>query len=516
MGDLQVQLDILSDQRTALLDGAELSLGARAFDVLAYLHAHADRVVAKAELLDHVWSGMIVEEGNLSVQIAGLRKALGKEAIKTVPGVGYRLTLGARAEPAQDPGPDVPEIPSLAVLPFANLTGAEGRDFLVDGIVTEIIAALSRVSGFFVISSTSSFTYKGRAVDLAQVGRELGVRYVVEGSIQQAGDRLRIFTQLVEAVTGHTIWQNRFDGQVSEIFDLQDQIAEEVAGALEPKLIWAEAARTRTKPTDSLSAYELCLRAAPLVSRMDTQTNLDEGLRLLREALQRDPGYVQAKAYYCLAHTGAVATRTWSFEQARAALDTALEVVNEAHDDPLALAYAGHYLAYVHNRHTDGMTALSRAERLNPNSGQVLMLKGWVHIYRNENEAAIADLTRAKRLSPLHPQIGIMTCGFGNVHMQMGKIPEAIGYFEQALSEYPEFVTAVQGLMACRFALGEIEEARRLAGIYRAKAPRFSVREYIENRPFESTEDLRQIVDAMRGLGFPETPEEADHALQDR
>jgi TolB-like protein len=410
----------------------------------------------------------------------------------------------------------VPSIPSLAVLPFANLTGAEGRDYLVDGIVAEIIAALSRVSGFFVISSTSSFTYKGRAVDLAQVGRELGVRYVVEGSIQQAGDRLRIFTQLVEAETGHTIWQNRFDGQVSEIFDLQDQIAEEVAGALEPKLIWAEAARTRTKPTDSLTPTS-CVCVRRRWSRgMDRWTNLDEGLRLLREALQRDPGYVQAKAYYCLAHTGGRRHARWSFEKARAALDTALEVVNEAAGRPAALAYAGHYLAYVHNRHTDGMTALSRAERLNPNSGQVAMLKGWVHIYRNENEAAIADLTRAKRLSPLHPQIGIMTCGFGNAHMQMGKIPEAIGYFEQALSEYPEFVTAVQGLMACRFALGEIEEARRLAGIYRAKAPRFSVREYIENRPFESTEDLRQIVDAMRGLGFPETPEEADHALQDR
>jgi tetratricopeptide (TPR) repeat protein len=149
------------------------------------------------------------------------------------------------------------------------------------------------------------------------------------------------------------------------------------------------------------------------------------------------------------------------------------------------------------------MTALSRAERLNPNSGQVLMLKGWVHIYRNENEAAITDLTRAKRLSPLHPQIGIMTCGFGNAHMQMGKIPEAIGYFEQALSEYPEFVTAVQGLMACRFALGEIEEARRLAGIYRAKAPRFSVQEYIENRPFESTEALRLLSSMRCGPGVP-------------
>jgi TolB-like protein len=485
--------------------------------VLAYLHAHADRVVTKAELLDHVWSGMIVEEGNLSVQIAGLRKALGKEAIKTVPGVGYRLTLGARRRNRRKtPDRTCRRSPRSPFCPSPISPGMRGSDYLVDGIVTEIIAALSRVSGFFVISSTSSFTYKGRAVDLAQVGRELGVRYVVEGSIQQAGDRLRIFTQLVEAVTGHTIWQNRFDGQVSEIFDLQDQIAEEVAGALEPKLIWAEAARTRTKPTDSLSAYELCLRAAPLVSRMDTPTNLDEGLRLLREALQRDPGYVQAKAYYCFAHTGAVATRSWSFEQARAALDTALEVVNEAHDDPLALAYAGHYLAYVHNRHTDGMTALSRAERLNPNSGQVLMLKGWVHIYRNENEAAIADLTRAKRLSPLHPQIGIMTCGFGNVHMQMGKIPEAIGYFEQALSEYPEFVTAVQGLMACRFALGEIEEARRLAGIYRAKAPRFSVQR-IHRKPAVRV-DRRPAADRRcdAGLGFPETPEEADHALQDR
>jgi TolB-like protein len=239
--------------------------------VLAYLHDHADRVVTKAELLDHVWSGMIVEEGNLSVQIAGLRKALGKEAIKTVPGVGYQLTLGARQRHRRKTAPDVPSIPSLAVLPFANLTGAEGQDYLVDGIVTEIIAALSRVSGFFVISSTSSFTYKGRAVDLAQVGRELGVRYVLEGSIQQAGDRLRIFTQLVEAESGHTIWQNRFDGQVSEIFDLQDQIAEEVAGALEPKLIWAEAARTRTKPTDSLTAYELCCGRRRWSRGMDTQ-----------------------------------------------------------------------------------------------------------------------------------------------------------------------------------------------------------------------------------------------------
>ncbi|CAN0588067.1 unnamed protein product, partial [Ectocarpus sp. 12 AP-2014] len=161
-----VTLSILHDQRVVLLDGEEITLGARAFDVLAYLVEHADRVVSKAELLDAVWAGLMVEESNLTVQIAGLRKALGRETIKTVPGIGYRFTrpdtgpAGAAPEPVN--ALPVPDIPSLAVLPFANLTGSEDRDYLVDGIVNEVIMALSRVSGFFVISSTSSFNYKGR------------------------------------------------------------------------------------------------------------------------------------------------------------------------------------------------------------------------------------------------------------------------------------------------------------------------------------------------------------------
>ena len=494
--------------RAVTLDGTPVALGARAFDVLAYLDTHSDRVVTKAELLEEVWGGLAVEEGNLSVQISSLRKALGPKAIATVPGVGYKLAIGSTPAPAPK-GPDLPDKPSLAVLPFTNLTGAADQEYLVDGIVSEITTALSRVSAFFVISSTSSFTYKGRAVDLAQVGHELGVRYVVEGSIQRAGDRLRIFTQVVEAETGHTIWQERFDGEVTDIFDLQDKVAEEVAGALEPKLIWAEAARSRAKPTESLTAYDLCLRAAPLVIRLDRLEYLDEGLRMLEDAMTRDPGYVYAKALYCLAHTGAVATRTWSFARARAALEVALEALNEAGDDALSLAYAGHYLAYVHNRTTDGMTALTRAERLNPNSGQIAMLKGWVHVYRNENEAAIETLTRAKRLSPLHPQIGVITCGFGNASMQMGKLKEAVAYYEQALAEYPEFVTSVQGLMACKFKLGQVEEAQQWADIYRAKAPRFSVEEYILNRPFEAPENLALVTDAMRALGFPETAEGA-------
>lgn len=249
-------------QRIASLDGQDLTLGARAFDVLACLVRNGDRTVSKQELLDEVWAGLMVEEGNLTVQIGTLRKALGREAIKTVPGIGYRLTLGADAPAPVADAPNLPDKPSLAVLPFTNLTGQPEADYLVDGMVAEIISALGRVSSFFVISATSSFTYKGRSVDLAQVGRELGVRYVLEGSIQQAGLRLRIFAQLVEAETGQMIWQERFDGTTEDIFDLQDKVAEHTAAALEPKLLWAEAARLRTKPTESLAAYDLFLRGA--------------------------------------------------------------------------------------------------------------------------------------------------------------------------------------------------------------------------------------------------------------
>ncbi|SNS66764.1 tetratricopeptide repeat protein [Antarctobacter heliothermus] len=505
-------LEILHAQRIVLLDGTEIALGTRAFDVLAHLVANADRVVSKAELLDAVWAGLMVEESNLTVQIAGLRKALGRATIKTVPGIGYRFVATAAATATEDAGDGsapqaaalpVPDIPSLAVLPFANLTGAVERDYLVDGIVNEVIMALSRVSGFFVISSTSSFNYKGRSIDLSEVGRELGVRYVLEGSIQQAGDQMRIFTQLVEAESGHTLWRDRFDGQASEIFELQDRVAEHVAAALEPRLIWAEATRAQAKPTASLAAYDLCLRAAPLVYRQNTLDSLIEGLDLLRQALALDPDYLQAKALICYAHTGAVATRWWTFEQARAALPLAHEVLDANPEDPLALAYCGHYIAYVGGETRRGLTALQRAKVLNPNSATVAMLLGWVHNYLSENEAAIAELRRARRISPLHPDIGVITAGIGNALFQMGKIDEAAAQYEQALSEYPEFATIHLGLMGIYWALGRKEESAQMAEILRRKAPDTTVANFRKNRPQDSPTYIEAIAAALEGNGFP-------------
>lgn len=505
----QVSIEILHDQRVVLLDGQEIALGARAFDVLVHLHDNADRVVSKAELLDKVWAGMMVEESNLTVQIAGLRKALGREMIKTVPGIGYRFVATAPDEMADAVEPQaatlpVPAIPSLAVLPFANLTGAPEREYLVDGIVNEIITALSRVSSFFVISSTSSFTYKGRAVDLAEVGRALGVRYVLEGSIQQAGDQMRIFTQLVEAENGHTIWRDRFDGQASALFDLQDRVAERVAAALEPKLIWAESARAQAKPTESLAAYDLCLRAAPLVYRQNTEASVVEGIALLKQALDLDPDYMLAKALICYAHTGAVATRWWTFQQAAAAMPLAREVLDANPDDPLALAYAGHYIAYVGGETRRGLTALKRARTLNPNSGTVAMLLGWVHNYLNENEAAIEELRRARRISPLHPQIGVTTAGIGNALFHMGKFDEAVTCYEQALTEYPEFATIHLGLMGAYWAVGRKDESARMAEVFRRKVPDMTVATFRQTRPQDNKPYADSIIAALQGNGFPD------------
>ncbi|OAN70342.1 hypothetical protein A8B78_20645 [Jannaschia sp. EhC01] len=497
-----MKLEVFEDQRRVTLGGEDVVLGARAFDVLAYLHANADRVVSKAELLDHVWQGMVVEEGNLSVQITGLRKALGREAIKTVPGVGYRLTMGAA--PVVVEGPAVPDIPSLAVLPFANLTGSADKDYLVDGIVTEITSALGRVGAFFVTSSTSTFTYKGRAVDLAEVGRELGVRYVLEGSIQAAGERLRIFTQLVEAETGRMIWQDRFDGEMSEIFDLQDRLAEHVAGALEPKLIWTEAARASAKPTDSLSAYELCLKAAPVVYLQHSRDSLENGLVFLRKALELDPNYMQAKALYCYAHTSAFASRWWTLETAQNALPYARDVLDSDTDDALALCYAGHYMAYIGRKYQEGLMALKRAAILNPNSATVAMLLGWVHVYLDENEPAVMHLRRALRISPLHPHTAVIKSGLGSALVQSGALEDAVPYFEEAQAAYPEFGSNAFELLGVYWALERPEDARALVQFVVNKIPGLTVASYGRTSPKLNRGQFESIREALLANGVPE------------
>jgi TolB-like protein len=274
---------IFPHRRQLLSDGRPIRLGDRAFDVLIALVEAVGAVVDKDELLNRVWQGRIVDENRLSGEITALRKAFGadRELIRTVAGRGYQFTGEIRARSAGageqeifaaatavawevaplGSGSSGPDKPSIAVLPFLNMSGDPEQEYFADGMVEEIITALSRIRWLFVVARHSSFTYKGQAVDVRQVGQELGVRYVLEGSVRKAGGRVRITAQLIDAVSGAHLWADHFDGSLEDVFDLQDKVALSVAGVIEPALQAAETARSADHPTNDLTAYDLYLRA---------------------------------------------------------------------------------------------------------------------------------------------------------------------------------------------------------------------------------------------------------------
>jgi TolB-like protein len=498
-------IEILRDLRRLRIDGSDLVIGARAFDVLAYLHENVGRVVTKAELLEHVWADLNVEESNLTVQIAALRKLIGARAIATVPGVGYQLTLAAKA-PAEPPKAlPLPDKPSLAVLPFANLTGDAGKDYLVDGVVSDLISALSRIRAFFVIAASSTFTLKGKAIDLADVGRQLGVRYIVEGGIQQAGDSLRINVQLVEAESGHLIWSQRFTGPLAEIFELQDSVVEATASAIEPSLLTAEALRADQKPTTSLTAYDLCLRATPVSVRVPDAAAFFRARDQLHQALDLDPHYVHAKGLLCGLHIGALAIRAVTFAEARACLPLAEEILSDDRIvDPHALADAGFALAYFGGQQQRGVSALRRAVALNPNSFLVLMSLGWAHRFVGEIAIAEEHFLRAIRLNPIDPNIAGARTGLAQLMHMRGDYEAAIPMLERARADHPGLYSALLGLVVTCWKTGRIAEARRHAEALHTLVPDLSVSGYLQDTPDTIPAWRRDVEEALRGVGVPE------------
>ena len=356
----------------------------------------------------------------------------------------------------------LPDKPSIAVLAFTNMSGDPDQEYFADGIVEDITAALSRTGWLFVIARNSAFTYKGRAVDVRQVGRELGIRYVLEGGIRRVGVRVRITTQLIEAATRRHVWADRFESNSADIFDLQDRITESVTGAIEPNLQRAEIARAIAKPTESLDAYDLYLRSLPQFYA-NTKSSLDLAVDLLRRAVKIDPDYARAKA--SLAH--AYVTReiqSWSAPGERAlALTLARETIAAGTDDPEALRCAGHALSYIGRDYPAAFTALHRALRLNPNSAIVLNSLGYVHCHANDPEPAIDYFHRAMRLSPLDPKIGLMLAGLGIAHMLMGHTTLALPLLQRAVQEWPTYVVGHRTLILALVRLGRLNEAREAA-----------------------------------------------------
>jgi TolB-like protein len=496
------EFTIHPERREVVLAGQTVPLGARAYDVLAHLDAHSDRVVSKAELLEQVWGGLAVEEGNLTVQISALRKVLGAKAIATVPGVGYKLAIGTTSE-APPKGPALPDKPSLAVLPFANLTGRAEQDYFVEGLVSELIAALSRIPALFVIAGGSTFALRGQSVDLSDVGRQLGVRYLLDGAIQQAGDQLRITVHLIEAETARTIWTDRFTGATQDVFDLQDRLTEAVAFAIEPNVLFAESARAERK-TSNLGAYDLCLRAAPLAYRMTKIEDFEKARGLVEQAVALDPDYADAKALLCRLYSWACAGRYISFDAARVCVPICEEVLDTPEVDPLSATIAVHALAFLDGQQRRGVSVSQRMVQRLPNSSILLTSAGWMQVYVNDGDSALALFERSVRLNPLDPFAHFTKAGIGTAHAVMGRHDEAIPWAEQALAEVPGNGTAIQNLMVNYWHAGREADARKLAAQLRARAAPTTIAGYRKNVPYLPGRYLDDIFEAFRAVGLPE------------
>jgi adenylate cyclase len=422
----------------------------------------------------------------------------GEQSLKNIamPVRVYRATPhAAQCRPALA----LPDRPSIAVLPFQNMSGDPEQEYFADGMVDEIITALSRVRWFFVVSRNSSFTYKGRAVDVKQVGRELGVRYVLEGSIRKAAGRVRITGQLIDATKGHHVWADRFEGDLADVFELQDRVTESVVGAIEPSLLSAEIKRAQAKPTDSLDAYDLYLRSfAQLYS--NARENNDAGLALLRQAILIDPAFTPAKGMLVRFQTLRHAQGWAEPSDTEAAITLANECVIEGRNDPSMLGRAGLLLALVADEREQAVTLLERAMRLNPNSAGILVNAGFVYCLAGQPEPAIECLSRALRLHPFDANGSRVLGGIGLAHLLADHVKEALDYTESAVNSQPLFLPVLVFRIAALVRAGRIDDARAVAKKFLNADPTFR----ISTRPAFGDGRMREAFrNALHDAGLP-------------
>jgi len=399
----------------------------------------------------------------------------------------------------------LPSKPSIAVLPFDNLSGDREQEYFADGMVEEIITALSRFRGLFVIARNSSFTYKGRAVDVKQVGRELGVRYVLEGSVRKAGSRVRITGQLIDTATGVHLWADRFDGTLEGIFELQDQVTSDVVGAIAPKIEQAEIERANHKPTENLDAYDHYLRGLVGVHQWSREGN-KEALSHFYRAIELDPNFAAAygMAARCYAQRKSC---SWVSEREKEVVEAARlarKATDLGRDDAVALYTAAVTWAYVVGRLDDGVDCIERALALNPNLAWAWITGGWMYVFVGRPEEAIQRLKRALRLSPNDSQIFNTHTGMANAHFFAGRYEEASSWAEMALREKPDYTLAAYVAAASYALAGRLAEAEKAMALVRSQNPTFRVADLRNLYPFRRPEDFAKMAEGLRLAGLPE------------
>ncbi len=515
----------LDTDRRELRRGSEsIAVEPQVFDLLVYLVRNRDRVASKDDLVAAVWGGRIVSDSTLTSRISAARKAIGDSGedqmlIRTIPRKGLRFVgtvhtqadtveaLPAVAPPPEEiaeparPGLPLPDRPAIAVLPFLNMSGDPEQEYFSDGISEDIITALSKLRWFFVIARNSSFTYKGKAVHLKQVAAELGVGYVVEGSVRKSGDRVRITAQLIDAATGSHIWAERYDRGLADVFAVQDEITEAIVAAIEPQIYAAESFRAQRKLPNSMDAWDLVMRALSHYWRVTRQDGV-VAQALLEKATAIDPNYGQAlgvlaTSYTFSAHMGwaDVATAAPTAERA------ALAAIQADSEDPWAHHALGCAYLFM-RRFDDSLAEFELALRLNPNFSLAQGYYGLTLSYCGRWEEASVAARRALRLSPRDPFSAIF-CGIAGYAQFVGRnYDEAMRLAREGIRQRGDFVGAHRVLTAAAGMAGQSDVAKAALQALRRVQPNISLGWIVSHMPIKLAVDREHYAEGFRRAGL--------------
>jgi TolB-like protein/Tfp pilus assembly protein PilF len=452
----------------------EVPLKSRAFEVLAVLAEAHGREVCKDEILEKVWPGTIVEENNLQVHISALRKALGEPRERpvhlfTIPGRGYRLvgiqsddSLRARPVQTDSNAAAVADRPSIAVLPFQNMSSDPNQEYFADGMVEDIANGLSRIKWLSVTGRTSSFAYKQKSIDLRQIGRELGVRYLLEGSVRKADDRVRISARLVEAETGTQVWSERYDRLLTDIFAVQDEIAMNVIGAIEPGLRNIELERVRRKQPGNFDAYDLVLQALPYIYSLMPEGSAP-AIPLLERALILDPTYAFAHAGLAWCFHIRFSRAGLDPEDKRRSILHAHKAVSGAQNDATTLAIAAFVIWFDEHDARLAFDLFDRALDISGSNVIALCTSAVALAWSGSNDLALERAQRALKVSPFDSLRYLSYQAISGANFNLGRYAKAVAAGQRAVEANPSFSVPYAYLAAALVRTGQIEDARRAA-----------------------------------------------------
>jgi TolB-like protein/Flp pilus assembly protein TadD len=508
------------DRQSACLrrDGATVPLRPKSFDVLVYLAQHPGRLVARAELIDNVWHNVTVTPNSLAQCIKEIRQALQDDAQTIIETISKRGYLFASPVTAVDPEPPsragtavipgdvnralpLPDRPSIAVLPFDNMSGDPDQEHFADGISEDLITGLSRVRWLFVIARNSTFVYKGQAVDVRQVAEKLGVRYVLEGSVRRAGQRLRVSAQLIDATTGGHHWAEQYDRELGDIFAIQDEITSSVIASIQPRLLAAEGIRALARSPGDLGAWELVARAQTHVWRLNRSDN-EAALEALNRAVAVFPDYAPARSLlgFCLvfsAHNGWI-DRDRGLQAARPHIGRAVALDD---CDPWGQIALG-YWSMMAWRTEESLAAFRRAVSLNPSSAAAHCYLSHGLAFSGQCDEAIAHGKEAIRLSPLDPDTAMFLGGITVANYLAGRYADAFETSEQLLRLRPGFHGAQRLRCASLAQMGRVEEARQSLAAVRLEQPQLSIEWIKSSVPYQTPDLMEHFLEGMRKAGL--------------